>query len=1133
MKINIIKGLLISKKGLLNFTMRTFIFLFCTTVFSFTSESVFSQNARIIIDIDKEVSIDQIFDLIKEQTDYTFIYKSELFLNAPKVRLKKGTIKANKLLQESLAFGNFNYVFSDNGTILLNEVEENQNNQQQQVIGTITDSNGIELPGVNVIEKGTTNGTSTNFQGAYKISVKSNTSVLVFSFVGYTTIEVPVNGQTEINVELSESILELDAVNLISTGYQTISREKLTGAADNIDKSFYENSYRQTLQEGLQGSIAGLQIISNNTHPQAVPQVIIRGVGSAFQEGTNSVGFGAPTTVLGNPATLTPGSPLYVIDGIPTFDGQDLSSLNGNDIKSITVLKDASAASIYGARAANGVIVVETKSGKSGKSKITYTSQIGFSEFVNLNERTNTNQLQELFVEGLINRAYLGISDEAGALDFLAAPYRANGSPDPNIRPFNPNQNTNWANELTRTSIMTQHNLSISGGKDANRYYLSLGYLNNESPLKEINFDRVNLRLKYDTRVSDKLNVTTNIGFGKTRSNNHETGSSFYNPFRNIYLMRPDLKVFNDDGSYDLNYNFAVNPLGILTDEKRELETNDFRGAINANYELFSGLTVETSLSGNYQLTENYNNFPGYIGKGFNNGGINIANQNNTNIFTWNTRALLRYVTEFGEDHNFSAFVGVENNGVDLKATNVSVNELRAGAETLENGTPIDGDTQRRETTISSLFLNADYDYQDKYLLSASFRRDGSSRFGANNKYGNFYAFGAGWNIHRENFMENTQFFDQLKLRVSYGINGNDQIEPFGFSGTFNTTGTYNNENVATIASAGNALIGWEENATFDIGLDFSVFNNRVSGFLDYYSRNTSDLLYNLPVSSLNGDTFVFQNFGGMKNSGIEISLNTKNIVSNNNGFSWTTGITLTTNKNEITELKTDEIIAGNYLRKVGEDFNTLNLFGYAGVDPDTGSELYYTDESETETTTVIGEAVKYNQGKTTPDFYGSLINTFYFKNFSLTAQLYTSWGGQIFETNGFLQNDNGNLSIRDYSNTSRYVYENRWQQPGDITDVPKYVWGNARSNTQSTRWLHDGSYVRLKRLELAYNFSKKLLEKTFIDQLRLSFSGDNLWTYVKDDTLSNDPEIGGITGAASFDTPLAKTIYFGLNMSF
>ena len=1123
MEIKLTNVLFYFRKKLLIIIMRAFIFLLCTAAFSFTPSNVLSQNAKIKIDADKTLSIHEVFKLISNQTDYKFIYHEDLFENAPNIQLKKGTIKANRLLELSLAYDDFNFVFANNGTIVLNKKTDEV--VQQQVNGSVTDANGLGLPGVTILEKGTTNGGSTNIEGKYSINVSSDNAVLVFSFVGFTTQELLVSGQSEINVTLEESVFELEAVNIISTGYEKITREKMTGAAQNIEQSFYQNSFKQTLQEGLQGSIPGLQILSNNSHPQAVPQVIIRGVGSAFQEGVGFAGFGAPTTVLGNPATLTPGSPLYVIDGVPTFDGRDLSSINGNDIKSISVLKDAAAASIYGARAANGVIVVETKSGKSGKSKITYSSQIGFSDFTNLNDRLNNSELQELFIEGLINNTSNGITTPDAALAFLAAP---GGS----TTPFDSSIDTNWENELTRTAVMTQHNLSVSGGKDANRYYLSLGYLENESPLKEIDFDRITVKLKYDTEVSEKLNVTTNIGYGKTQSNNHESGSSFYSPYRSMYLLRPDLNIYNDDGTYDTSYNFGVNPLGILTDETRALETNDFRGALNLNYEVISNLTFETSLSGNYRLNENYNSFPDYLGKGLNNRS-SFGIQKNTNIFTWNMRALVRYAVQFDKNHNLNMFVGLENNGVDAKATNVSVEELRAGAETLDNGETVDTYTTRRETSISSAFLNASYSYQNKYLVNASYRRDGSSRFGENNKYGNFYAVGLGWNIHKESFMKDSEFFNQLKLRASYGVNGNDQIDPFGYSGTFNGTGSYNGANVATIASAGNASISWEENATFDIGVDFSVLNNRVSGFVDYYNRKTSDLLYNLPVSSLNGDTFVFQNFGGMENSGIEVSLNTKNIVSNNDGFSWTTGINFTTNNNKVTELNNDEILSGNYIRKVGEDFNTLNLYGYAGVDPDTGSEMYYTDETESATTTVLGEAVKYNHGKTTPDYYGSFINTFNYKNFSLTAQLYTSWGGQIFETTGYLQNDNGNLRLRDYSNTSKYVYNNRWQQPGDVTDVPKYVYGNSRSNTQTSRWLHDASYMRLKKLELAYNFSDKILDKTFIDRLRLHVSADNIWTSIKDDTLKNDPELGGITGAASFNTPLAKTIYFGLNVSF
>jgi len=1126
MEINLTNVLLTTKKELLPFVMRTFIFLFCTTVFSFTAENGFSQNDKIKIDTDKVVTIDQVFDLIKEQTDYTFIYKSDLFKDAPKVHLKKGIIRVNKLLQKSLSFGDFNYNFSDNGTILLKRKKEIKGILiQQKISGTITGSDGEVLPGVTILEKGTTNGTSANIEGNYTITVSNSDAVLVFSFVGYTTIEVLVNNQAEINVTLSESVFKLDEVNLISTGYQKISREKITGAAENIKQSYYESSYKQTLQEGLQGSVAGLQILSNNSHPQATPQVIIRGVGSAFQEGVGYVGFGAPTSVLGDPAKLTPGSPLYVIDGVPTFDGKDLAGINGNDIKSITVLKDAAATSIYGARAANGVIVVETKSGRTGDARITYSSQVGHSEFTKVRGSLNTAELQELYMEGLINYTRNGINTGAEALSFLLDP--TDGS-----TPFNPNQDTNWAKELTRSSLMTQHNISVSGGKGSNRYYLSVGHLKNETALKEIDFDRTTIKMKYDTKVSDKLNVTTNIGYSKTRSDNHETGTSYYSPYRNIYLIRPDLNIYNDDGSYNTSFNYGVNPLGILTDEKRELETNDFRGSVNLNYEFTPGLSFETSLNGDYKMVENYNNFPEHLGKGFNNRS-SFGIQKNINTLMWNARSLLRYTFSIGEDHNLSAFVGAESSAIDSKVTNVSVDELRDGAETLENGSTVDTYTQRRESSITSMFINANYDYQNKYLASVSYRRDGSSRFGINKKYGGFYAVGLGWNLHSEDFMGNQDIFNFLKLRTSYGVNGNDQIASFAYSGTFGTSDFYNGGNAATITSAGNADISWERNATFDIGLEFAMYNNRISGHIDYYNRQTSDLLYNLPVSSLNGDTYVFQNFGGMKNSGIEISLNTKNIVAVNDGFGWTTHVNFTTNKNEVTELETDEILSGNYIRKIGEDFNTLNLYGYAGVDPETGVELFYTDETETETTKSTREAVKYNHGKATPDFYGSLINTFSYKNFSLTTQFYSSWGGQVFETAGYLQNDNGNLRLRDHSNTSRYVYDNRWQQPGDITDVPKYMYRNARSQTQSSRWLHDASYMRLKKLELAYDFSNKQLEKVLLSKLRLYVSADNLWTYIKDDTLKNDPEIGGITGSSSFNTPLSKTVYFGLTVSF
>lgn len=1108
----------------------TTLFLFAALTITHAND-IYSQKKQLSLN-EKNIPVGKIIEKIETATNFRFVYNIKSVDLDRVISIKATNENIETVLKTIFKNTNTEYKISGTHIVLISKKDSttsletiSQPNKEIVVTGKITNSKGETLPGVTVLEKGTTNAVASGFLGSYQIAVKGNNSILVFSFVGFSTKEVVVGNQTELNIVLMESVQELESVQVISTGFQKISRTKLTGAADNIDNRYFENSNKIRLQESLQGSIAGLQVLSNNSHPQSTPQVIIRGVGSAFQEGVNTVGIGQPTAVLGNPVVLTPGSPLYVIDGVSTFDGSDLSSINGNDIKSITVLKDAAAASIYGARAANGVIVVETKSGKKGKAIVNYSSQVGVSDFVSLGKSLNSSQLQELYVEGLINNPTNGINTESAALAFLAAPGTG-------LIPFNLNQNTDWGKELTRHSIVTQHNLSVSGGDNVNQYYVSLGYLKNETGVKNIDFDRLSLRLKYDTKLSDKFKIGTNIGYAKTESANYETGNSFYNPFRNIYRIRPDFAIYKEDGSYDLSYNSGVNPLGILTDETRNLLTNDFRGAINLIYQIIPNLSFENYVSANYKLTENYNNFPKYLGKGLNNGS-SFGIQQNTAVFDWNARSLLRYDLNIGKDHHISTFAGIENNAIDTKITNVSVNNLRDGAETLDNGLTVNTYTKRNETSISSVFLNSDYDYQNKYLINASYRRDGSSKFGSSNRFGNFYAIGLGWNIHKEDFMANQNTFNLLKLRASYGVNGNDQIGNFNYVGTFDGTGSYNGENVIGYASAGNTSLGWEENETLNAGLDFSMFNNRISGYFDYYERNTSKLLYNLPTSALNGDGFIFQNFGGMKNSGFEITLNTKNIVSGQDGFNWTTGITFTSNKNKLTELKIDESVSGNYIRKVGEDFNTLYLFGYAGVDPQTGSELYYTDNTKAVTTTDITKAVKYNQGKTTPDFYGSFINTFTYKRITLLTQFYSSWGGQVFETNGSLQNDNGNAGLRDISNTSNYVYENRWQKPGDITDVPKYVYLNTVSSSTSTRWLHDASYVRLKKVELSYDFSNRVLENTFITKMRFYTGADNLWTYIKDETLQNDPEIGGISGSASFDAPLSTIVYFGINVTF
>lgn len=1126
MKIKLTSILFNKKKNILKMIMRTFIFLFSLFSFGFTPIKGYSQKDVINVNNNKEYTVNQAFDMIIDQTQYNFIYSSNLFMKTPKIRLEKGQIRADKLLEKCLVNSDFSYTFLNNNTIILTKKElvaKEYIIATLAIRGTVKDSNGAALPGVTVMEKGTTNAVVTGYLGNFEINVKDPKSILVFSFVGFQSKEVIVGTSTKINVDLKEAVQELRAVNIISTGYQSLSREKLTGAAENIDKSFFDNSYKSTLQEGLQGSVAGLQIFTNNNHPQALPQVIIRGVGSAFQEGVNVVAIGAPVAALGNPPLLTPGSPLYVIDGVPTTDGTDLTSISGSDIKSITVLKDAGATGIYGARGANGVIVVETKSGVKGKGKITYSTQVGISEFVNLDQSLNSKQLQELYVEGLINNTSNGINTEAAALAFLA-------NPGGTITPFNANINTNWANELTRPGLMTQHNLAASGGKDANRYYVSVGYLKNETAMKEIDFNRTTVKLKFDTEVSEKFNITTNIAYGNTKSGNYETGTSLYNPFQSIYRLRPDLQTYKADGSYDTSYNFGVNPLGTLKEERREITTNDFRGSFDTNYKITSGLTLNTIISANYKLTENYNNFPSFLGKGLNNAQGSYGIQQDIKDLIWNARTLLRYDLKLG-NNSLKSFIGFENTASDTKISNVSVNNLRTGAETLDNGLTVNTYTSRNETALSSLFASTDYAFKDKFLVNLSFRRDGSSKFGPTKRYGNFYAVGLGWNLHKEKFLEKIDAINLLKLRSSYGVNGNDQIGNFNYIGTFDGTRFYNGLNVNTLASAGNNSLSWEKNKSFNVGIDYALFNNRISGTFDYYERNTSDLLYNLGVSTFNPNNFVFRNFGGLKNSGIEVSLSSINFVGGENKFGWTTEMNLTTYKNEVTKLATDDLIAGNFIRKVGEDFNTLNLFGYAGVDSQTGSEMYYTDETESTTTPLIANAKKYIQGKTSPDFYGSLTNSISYKNISLTAQLYTSWGGQIFEN--ATQNDNGNTGLTPLSNTSKAVYDRRWQKPGDITDVPKYVYLQARPEQLSTRWLRDASYVRLKRLELAYLFPADILKSMTLDKLRIYVSADNFWTFVKDKKLMVDPEQGGITGANSFGAPVAKTVYFGLNVSF
>ncbi|SEB74823.1 TonB-linked outer membrane protein, SusC/RagA family [Tenacibaculum sp. MAR_2009_124] len=1078
----------------------------------------------------KDVELKEVLSAIENKSEYKFFYNSYLINSSEKRDIKVNNAEVKDVLDGLFKGTVINYKVLDKQIVLFSKSKEYKkildssffrardsifrsnilNNtainsvgvddlfdQGVKVSGAVKDEEGSPFPGVTVVVKGTIFGVETDYDGRFEINAQKG-NILLFSFTGYKSQEVIYNGQKEINITLKEEANLLEEV--IVTGYAKQQKERVTGSVETIKVENLINNPRTTIQESIQGNISGVQVVSSSGQPGSTPNVRIRGIGS-FESA----------------------SPLYVIDGLQTKSASVMTTLNPNDIENVTVLKDASATSIYGTSGSNGVIVVTTKSGKKGRTRINVSSQTGFSTptIAEKFKPLNTTEFQELFIEGVRNANLASTNSEA--LTYLTD------------RGFNPEVNTDWLDLLTQNATFQQHNVSVSGGGEKTSYYLSGGFYKQEAVILNSNLERFNFLLKGSHDISDKAKVSSSISFSKNTSNVRPDAGAFANPVRAIYRLRPDISPYNEDGSYNLGFNGTHNPVAQAENEIRKNIRNRVAGVLDFSYKFNDYLTYEGKLTAGFNFTDNFERLPSGYGSGRHVNGR--GDQEGQYLTRYLMRNLIRFDYSFGEKHDITSFAGYEVQKINSKSYNLRVENIPDEFEDLAAGaTPSQASESRSIEGKNSLFFNTEYAYDKKYLLSGSIRRDGSSKFGPKNKHGVFWSMGLGWNISKESFMNSVNFVDDLKLRASYGKIGNDGIGNNRFITILSSGSDYNGQ-VASGLSIGNPDIKWEDSFPLDIGLDYSLFNGRISGSFDWYKRVGEDLLMSAPVSGLNGTYTLTSNVASTENKGFEITLNTRNVESNTNGFSWRTNFTFSRNTNKVTKLINNNAPqeGSTSIRAVGEDFYTFYLPIYAGVDPLNGDALWYKDETKSEVTNNYGDAKQAIVGKATPDFYAGLRNTFSYKNISLNVQFYTSWGGKIYDTWSRFTNSDGSRSLSTSGNVSRGTYERRWQQPGDITDVPRFVYGNTqsgRSSMSSSRFVYDGSYVRLREAELAYTFGEDLKSHLGISSLRVFLKGNNLWTYVKDKRLERDPE-AGIDGRLNQEIPIGRTVFLGVNVSF
>ena len=989
---------------------------------------------------------------------------------------------------------------------------------QNTITGNVSDDMSLALPGATVIVEGTNNGVTTDFDGNYSISA-SEGDVLVFSFVGFESKSVTVGNSNKINVQLNSSN-ELDEV--VVTGITTRDRKRLTSSAVVIDSELIEGVALSSPDQALQGRVAGLRVTTQSGTPGAPQDIRIRGEGSI--SGSNA--------------------PLFVIDGVPVNNGSIsplltdmgvLSMVNASDIESITVLKDASATAPYGARGSNGVIVITTKGGSAGEVKYNLTSQYGFQNYARDERPMLTGEQRlELGAETLIND--YGWTKER-ATNYALANFAGAAAWDAGGR-----VDGNWEELIkVKDAPYQSYDLSASGGSAQENFRMSVGYKNTVGTSVGTDYEQVSGSFTY-RRKAGKIDINTSNRVSNSIQNGiHEGGSYFGAPQANRIFMSPFQQPKNADGSWNIGLSTSV--FNTLYLAEKNIQQNDGTRAISntsVTYRITDDLKFRTRYAIDFLLGVSHEFRNPNHGDGRTRGGY--AYQNTSRNFTWFSTQTLDYVKTIANDHNIAATVQMafgrsKNTNNSSSGYNVPAEGLYYVSSFGTDQSASGGFSDWKELSYLAL-LN--YTFKDKYVADFSFKRDGSSRFSSGNRFGNFWSAGLAWNITQESWLQDNDWINNLKLRASIGETGNNGVGLNQYQSLFGYSASYNDQGAVYPSTFGNLLFSWEKQTLYDIGLDFSILGNRVSGTIGYYNKNTNDLLQSVPLSTTSGHGSQTQNVGEVENKGIEIELSAD--VLKLGDFTWNVYSNYATNDNEVLTLAkradgTDINLDGSYNRtRVGEPMGVWYIRGWAGVDSATGDPRYYKGGATNPSMEVVNsynEASQMVQGDRIPTYSGGLGTRLSYKNFYVDGNLYFAGGHKVFERWSWYSENTGLLSTRYYQGAAKLM--ERWQKPGDITDVPRMRWSTSTSATGSgttTRFLHDGDFVRLRDVVVGYNLPQNIANRLGFDNVSFSARGLNLFTWTKDPGLTVDPEIRN-SGSWEIYTPPLKSVSFGVNLKF
>ncbi|RYE27275.1 MAG: TonB-dependent receptor [Sphingobacteriaceae bacterium] len=993
--------------------------------------------------------------------------------------------------------------------------------QTRKITGTVTGSDDrLPLPGVSVQVTGTRTGSQTNAQGSYTVTVPIDAKSLTFTYIGYSSKTVQLGNQTTINLTLTSDNKALSEV--VVTGYGiTQKKSEIGGAISTINGSEFANQPIASLQTALQGRAAGVVVTANNGIPGGAINVRIRGVGS----------FSGST------------QPLYVVDGVQlsgdSFGGftqsNSLAGINSSDIESIEVLKDAASTSIYGSSGANGVIIITTKKGKAGKTKLNFNYYTGRSSTIKTFDVLNTQEYIQMRTEAYQNANPLvaATAIRNAVLGEIGQPTTLNNEQVAALPTYD------WQKQAFHTGLVSDYELSANGGSDKTTFYVSGAYNIQSAVITKSDFRRGTFKVNLDHKVNDKLSFNGNINLSTftQKAPFAISGSFLGSPAFSSSLILPSNPIYNADGTYYGLQGSGQTFYGILNNNivatneynKSNQATNQLIGSFSANYNILPALQFRSFYSMDYRTIDGQNYSDPRTNDAYSiKGSKNAFNDNRANILT---DQILSYNKTFNEDHKVSALVAFEYRQQQSHQIGAYATGLPPGYTNL-SAAAVPTTTYESYTGFKTLsyFTKEQYTYKNKYSLGASIRYQGSSRFGSNNQFGWFPGLSLAWTFSQENFLKDVSWIEDLKFRASTGSAGNDNpIGNFDARSLFSAGYIYAGSPGEAPVSLANPNLKWEKSTDYNLGIDYSLFKNRISGSFGVYLKRSTNLLLAQPVISTSGYGSVTTNVGAMDNKGIEAEITTVNFQTKG-GFRWSSDFNFSVNQNTVKKLYNDlQILPSNLSVRVGWDYGSIYTYKYAGVNPATGRSMWYDGNGNT-TYAVNASTDRYNIGTTLPKFTGGFTNTFSYKGFDLNVLLQYQYGQKAYDSQIAFLYEDGRRSF----NTLQSVYDSRWTTPGQLTDISRPYNGGSEAQssaatTASSFLYFKTDYIRMKEAQVGYTVPAKLLSRIKINSLRVYAQATNLFTITK--FPGYDPEYYDTTNNNAGAIPTSKNVTFGVQL--